>query len=73
MINMKGDIDRYEAEVNINFHTLINLEIELFKHYCFITFLFVKRLVDTFIVKTEKVCHSALYFAKKVDNHLQSH
>ena len=53
---MKGDNDQHEAEVSINFHTLINLEIGLFKHYCFITFLFAKRLVD--IVKTGKVCHS---------------
>ena len=29
---VKGDIDRREAEVNITFHTPINLDIGLFKH-----------------------------------------
>ena len=29
---VKGDIDRREVKVNINFHTTINLDIGLFKH-----------------------------------------
>ena len=29
---VKGDIDQHEAEVNISFHTSINLDIVLFKH-----------------------------------------
>ena len=53
---VKGDIDRPETEVNITFHTPINLDIGLFKHQLFLLLFRVKRLVD--VAKKEKVCHS---------------
>ena len=44
---MKGDVDRREAEVNITFHTPINLDIGLFKTPIIVLVFFCdKRLVD---------------------------